>query len=90
MIDFDFIEWDEPDDANGNVAHIARHSITVDEVEEVLQSDEGQDSISRATGRLVRFGWTSTGKHLIVVYIVEVDENFVLIRPITAYEVPPP
>jgi hypothetical protein len=28
--------WDEDDDPDGNVAHIAEHDITIDEVEDVL------------------------------------------------------
>lgn len=32
------LDWDDPDDPNGNVKHIARHDVTPQEVEEVLQS----------------------------------------------------
>jgi hypothetical protein len=89
MRDFDFIDWDDPGDPGGNVRHIADNGVTVGEVEEILDSPEGRDDVSRSTGRPVRFGWTSTGKHLIVVYEAEDDGGFVIVRPVTAYEVPP-
>jgi hypothetical protein len=89
MVAFDFIDWDDPADPRGNVQHIADNGVTVAEVEEVLTSPEGRDDTSRTTGRPVRFGWTSTGKHLIVVYEAEDDGGFVILRPFTAYEVPP-
>jgi hypothetical protein len=89
MLDFDYIDWDDPGDPSGNVWHFADNGVTVGEVEEILDSPEGRDDVSRSTGRPVRFGWTSTGKHLIVVYEVEDDGGFVILRPVTAYEVPP-
>jgi hypothetical protein len=63
--------------------------VTVEEVEELLDSPEARDDVSRTTGRPVRFGWTSTGKHLIVVYESEDNGGFVIVWLITAYEVPP-
>ncbi len=35
------------------------------------------------------FGWTSTGRHLAVVYEL-VDDDPLTLRPVTAYDVPPP
>ena len=32
------LDWDDPNDPRGNVKHIARHDVTPQEVEEVLQS----------------------------------------------------
>ncbi|MFO0890022.1 MAG: DUF4258 domain-containing protein [Isosphaeraceae bacterium] len=75
--------------ATGNVRHIADNGVTVDEVEEILESPNARDDVSRTTGRPIRFGWTSTGKPLIVVFEAEDDGGFVIVRPITAYEVPP-
>ena len=89
MIGFDHIDWDDPDDPTGNVQHIADNGVTVGEVKEVLESPGAKDDVSRTSGRLIRFGWTSTGKHLIVVFEAEDDGGFVIVRPITAYEVPP-
>ncbi len=81
---FSSIVWDRDDDPNGNVKHIAKHSVTKDEVEEVLQNPTDTD-VSRSSGRPVVFGATCTGRHLIVVY-EQVDAETVY--PITAYDVP--
>jgi hypothetical protein len=32
------ILWDEPDDPDGNVQHIAEHGLTIEDVEEVLSN----------------------------------------------------
>jgi uncharacterized DUF497 family protein len=76
--------WDLDDDPDGNVQHCAEHGISKEEVEEVLQ-DASDADVSRSSGRLVLFGDTSTGRHLMVVYeTVDADTVY----PITAYEVP--
>jgi len=77
--------WDLDDDPNGNMQHIAEHSITKEEVEEVLDRPEGIES-SRSSGRPIAFGETSTGRIIAVVY-EEIDEDTVY--PVTAYEVEP-
>ena len=35
-MEFDFIEWDSPDDLHGNVRHIADNGLSIDEVEDVI------------------------------------------------------
>ncbi|CAN5911404.1 hypothetical protein BH23PLA1_BH23PLA1_08710 [soil metagenome] len=89
MVEYDYIDWDDPDDPDGNVQHIAENGVTTEEFEEILASPTAIDKVSRSTGRPVRFGWTETGKHLIVVYEIEDEGGFAIVRPITAYEVPP-
>jgi len=81
---FHSIWWDTDDDPDGNVQHCARHGVTKDEVEEVLQNPTDTDE-SHSSGSPVAFGDTSTGRHLIVVY-EEIDADTVY--PITAYDVP--
>jgi hypothetical protein len=88
MRDFDFIDWDDADDPRGNVHHIVANGITVAEFEEVLNGPS-KPTRSRSSGRPARVGWTSTGKHIIVVYEVEDDGGFVIARPVTAYEIAP-
>lgn len=56
MIEFNFIEWDEEDDPNGNVLHIALNGLVPEEVEDVLYDPSARDDTSRTTGRPVRFG----------------------------------
>ena len=83
-LNFTSILWDRDDDPGGNVQHIAKHNLTVEDVEDVFQNPSGTD-ISRSSGRPVVFGETRTGRYIIVVYDV-VDASTVY--PITAYDVP--
>lgn len=83
-LNFTSILWDRDDDPHGNVRHIARHNVTMDEVEDVFKNPTGTDT-SRSSGRPVVFGDTSKGRHLMVVYEV-VDASTVY--PITAYDAP--
>jgi uncharacterized DUF497 family protein len=80
------ILWDEEDDPEGNIEHIAEHDLTVDDVESVLMKPitEGQ---SKSTGLPAAWGYTPDGRYIIVVYD-EIDED--TIRVVTAYEVPEP
>jgi hypothetical protein len=41
-------------------------------------------------GRPAVFGTTGTGKYILVVYDQSEENNVVVIRPVTAYEVDPP
>lgn len=79
--------WD--DDPGGNVEHVAEHGLTPDEVDEVLLDPALPVVKSKATGRPCKFGWTSTGKHIIVVWD-DVADDPPIVMPVTAYEVPPP
>jgi uncharacterized DUF497 family protein len=82
------IVWDLEDDPEGNVAHLAEHGVTMAEVEEVLQDPSNETVPSRASGRPVTFGWTSTGKYLAVVW-EETNDDPRMVYPVTAYEVDP-
>ena len=73
-----FFIWDDD-----NEGHIAEHGVTMDEFEEVV-CDPDSTGESRATGRPIAFGYTSTGKYLACVCDF-LDES--TIYPITAYEV---
>ena len=75
---FYFFVWDDE-----NEQHLAEHSVTPDEFEEVVCDPDGM-SQSRTTGRPIAFGYTSTGKYLACVYD-PIDESTVY--PITAYQV---
>lgn len=56
--------WDE-----ANEAHIARHQVNRLEVVEVVSDDKTVFALddTRRRGRLVAFGVTSSGRHLVVV-----------------------
>ncbi len=73
-----FFVWDED-----NERHTAEHGVTMDEFEEVVCGPDSTGE-SRATGRPIAFGYTSTGKYLACVYDL-VDESTVY--PVTAYEI---
>jgi uncharacterized DUF497 family protein len=77
--------WDE--EPGGNVEKIAQHGLTPEEVEEVLLDDRIETAFSNSSGRPCKFGHTSTGKHIIVIWVEESDDPL-LIYPWTAYEVP--
>jgi hypothetical protein len=81
--------WDLDDDPEGNVRHIAEHGITPEEVEEVLNDPNTSFGVSRSSGLPMAFGWSSRGRHLTVVF-ERVEADPPTVRPVTAYEVPPP
>lgn len=63
------IIWDMEDDLDGNYVHIViEHEITQDEVEDVLSNPRNETVPSDSSGRPSTFGWTRTGRHLIVVW----------------------
>ncbi len=79
-----FIIWDLDDEHEGNVQHCAEHGVTKEEVREVVNNPTGH-GLSRTSGLPAVFGYTSTGRYLIVVYEQIDDET---IYPMTAYDVP--
>ncbi len=84
LLNFTSIIWDRDDDPRGNVQHIARHHVIMEEIEEVLQNPTDMDT-SRSSGRPVIFGDTGSGRHIIIVYeMIDADTVY----PITAYDVP--
>ncbi len=85
MIPFDFILWD--DEKGGNVEHIEEHGLIPDEVESVLNDKKSGVGVSRTTGKRITYGWTFTGKFIIVVFELDIEDGFRIPVPITAYEV---
>jgi hypothetical protein len=80
--------WDLPDDPDGNIRHIEENGLTVEEVEDVLLNPDNDEALSRSSGRPITFGWTSTGRHVAVIWeTVNDDPRMVMVR--TAYEVSP-
>jgi len=78
--------WDDDDDPDGNVQHIAQHGLVVEDVEHVIENPTSE-SISQSSGRPCFFGYTPAGEYITVVYeVVDADT----IYPVTAYEVPEP
>ena len=80
--------WDLEDDADGNVQHLREHDVTIEEAEDVLLDPQSSRALRRTSGLPRAFGWTSTGRHLAVVY-ERVDDDPLTLQPVTAYDVPP-
>jgi uncharacterized DUF497 family protein len=80
------IIWDDPDDPDGNVQHLAEHGLALEDVEEVLANPTSEGA-SASTGRPCVWGYTPEGVSIIVVYEA-IDPDTV--RVVTAYEVPEP
>jgi len=78
------ILWDEDDNPEGNVRHIAEHGLTMEEVEFVIENAESE-SVSRSSSLPCVFGHTPCGEHIIVIFEELGDDT---IYPVTAYEVP--
>jgi uncharacterized DUF497 family protein len=83
----EYVDWDEPDDTDGNVWHIAAADLSRQDVEDVLDDPDGDavPSEGAAAGmeRWIVFGRTSTGKHIAVVFEILCDDPY-YVRPITA------
>lgn len=72
--------WDLDDDQEGNVAHIAEHDLTKDDVLWVMNHPVSRGT-SRSSGRPLVYGYTQDDVYIAVVY-EEVDEDRVY--PVTA------
>ena len=80
--------WDLEDDPEGNYLHILEHDLSPEEVEEVVQNPNNETVPSDSSGRPSTFGWTSTGRYIIVVWEHALDAPW-SIYPGTAYDVDP-
>jgi uncharacterized DUF497 family protein len=84
------IDWDEPDDEGSNTAHIGEHGLTPEEVESALFDDRTTFDVSDSSDRPIAFGKTERGRFIVVVFEVLNLADPLVIRPITAYDVPEP
>lgn len=83
-----FVVWDE--ELGQNIEHLAEHGLTRQEVESVLLNSALPIEWSESSGRPCRFGWTDTGRFIIVVWDEYEDTDPPTCYPVTAYEVSPP
>lgn len=86
MRDVIFI-WDLLDEPDGNIRYLAEHGVDQDEAEYVILN--GTRAVSRSSGHVVSFARTLQGRYLAVVW-ERVDDDPVIVRPVTAYDVPEP
>lgn len=83
------VVWDLPDEPEGNIAHIAEHGFTQEDVEDVLFGPNSETTVSTSSGLPITFGFTSTGHYIAVVW-EHIQDDPLTMRPITAYRVPEP
>lgn len=82
--------WDLEQDPDGNYVHIVvEHGVTQDEVDDVMSDPANPTTESDSSGRPITFGWTTTGRHLAVVWEHITDDPFT-IKPVSAYDAPAP
>jgi uncharacterized DUF497 family protein len=84
------VDWDDPDDEGSNTAHVGDHGLTPEEVESALFDEDTTFDVSDSSGRPIAFGSTSSGRFIAVVFEVLNAADPLVIRPITAYDVPKP
>ena len=84
------IDWDESGDEASNIAHIAEHGLTTEEVESALFDENTTFDVSDSSGLPMAFGTTNTGRFIAIVFDVLNVADPLIIRPITAYDVPEP
>jgi uncharacterized DUF497 family protein len=84
------VDWDDPKDEGSNTAHVAEHGLTPEEVEAALFDENTTFDVSDSSGRPIAFGTTGTGRFIVVVFEVLNPADPLIIRPITAYDVPEP
>lgn len=81
------IIWDDEDNPNGNLQHVAQHELSIQDVEHVLFDPSTEEGISRNSGLPIAWGYTPGGRYIAVVF-EEVIEGTIRVR--TAYDVPEP
>ncbi len=84
------IDWDDAGDPAGNTAHIAEHGLTPREVESALFDENTTFDVSDSSGRPIAFGYTDTGRFIVVVFEILNLTDPLIIRPTTSYDVPEP
>ena len=84
------IDWDDPEDEGSNATHIAEHGLTPEEVDSALFNEATSFDVSDSSGRPIAFGLTNTVRFIAIVFEVLNLSDPLIIRPITAYEVPEP
>jgi hypothetical protein len=82
--------WDLEEDPDGNYVHIVvEHGVTQDEVDDVVSDPTNPTAESDSSGRPITFGPTRTERYIAVVWEHVLDDPYT-IKPVTAYETPPP
>ncbi len=85
---FDHVDWDPDDFDRGNTRHVAHNGVTPEEFEEVLEVVDRDDvePSNSGPGHLTAAGETAEGRRLRIVFEADESPDFVMVRPITAYD----
>ena len=82
--------WDMEDEPEGNFVHfVVEHDVSQDDVDDVMSDPTNPTTESDSSGRPITFGWTQSGRHIAVVWEL-VSDDPCTIKPVTAYDAPPP
>jgi hypothetical protein len=85
---FDLCDWEDESDSHSNTRHVGSNGVTPEEFEEVLTAVARRDvQPSRShSENMTCHGETSEGRPLRIVFELDESDDFVYVRPITAYE----
>jgi hypothetical protein len=81
----DFFDWDDEDFDRGNTRHILSAGFDPDEIEEAILAHRGPIERTRDTARPMIRTTTPDGEEIIIVFEVDIDDEIVVVRPITAF-----
>jgi hypothetical protein len=84
------VDWDDPADEGGNTVHVPEHGLTPDEIESALFGERTTFDVSDSSGRPVAFGTTISGRFIAIVFDVLNPADPLVVRPVTAFDVPEP
>ncbi len=81
----DHFDWDDEDFDSGNTRHIESAGYDLDEIEDIIRGHWGPVGLTDDTKRPMVHGTTSDGEEIIVVFEIGEDDDFVVVRPVTAF-----
>jgi hypothetical protein len=85
---FDFCDWEDEDEPQSNTRHVEHSGVTPEEFEDVLAAADRSDvEPSRShPENMTCCGETSDGRTLRIVFELDESDDFVYVRPVTAYD----
>jgi hypothetical protein len=81
----DHFDWDDENHPAGNTRHILSAGFDPEEIEDLIRGHWGSLEETNETGRPMIRGSLPDGEDIIVVFEIDADDDFVVVRPVTAY-----
>ena len=81
----DLFDWDDDDNPTGNTRHITSAGHDPIDIEEAILGHRGPVELTRKTRRPMIRATTADGEEIIIVFEIDVAEDFVIVRPVTAF-----